>query len=340
LSHIPSIVAELSQFSAFIGRDIELVQGAGGNTSIKDGNTLWVKASGAWLADSINRNIFLPLDLGRIHSTIDAGGEDFSGCMVGITSERPSIETSLHALMPHRVVVHTHSVNALAWAVRTAGREQIANRLGGIDWLWIDYARPGLALAQAVRAAQVAKPDSQVLVLANHGLVIGADSVTDSRNLLEMVEKRLHVPARVWSAPRKQDLDDLLVPDARLPECTETHALARDTIGKTIAASGALYPDHAVFLGTSIPSFELTGTTESESLVCATLGEPPYCAIIRGGGVILGPKCSKAAEAMLACCALLSLRLDDSITLQYLPYDEVTALASWDMEKHRMLLQR
>ncbi len=41
---------ELIELSARIGHDIDLVQGAGGNSSAKEGGVLWVKASGTWLA--------------------------------------------------------------------------------------------------------------------------------------------------------------------------------------------------------------------------------------------------------------------------------------------------
>jgi len=50
---------ELNNLSARIGRQPLLVQGAGGNTSLKDNNILWVKASGKWLAEAGNENIFV-----------------------------------------------------------------------------------------------------------------------------------------------------------------------------------------------------------------------------------------------------------------------------------------
>ena len=37
--------------SARIGGDIGLIQGAGGNTSLKDDGVLWIKASGRWLVE-------------------------------------------------------------------------------------------------------------------------------------------------------------------------------------------------------------------------------------------------------------------------------------------------
>jgi hypothetical protein len=50
--------------SARVGRNMLLVQGAGGNSSIKDGDVLWVKASGTWLADADAKDIFVPVSLG------------------------------------------------------------------------------------------------------------------------------------------------------------------------------------------------------------------------------------------------------------------------------------
>ena len=50
--------AELIEVSARIGQDIDLVQGAGGNSSAKEGEVLWVKASGTWLAAARDQPIF------------------------------------------------------------------------------------------------------------------------------------------------------------------------------------------------------------------------------------------------------------------------------------------
>ena len=47
-----------------------LVQGAGGNTSYKNGNKMWIKASGKWLANATHENIFVLVDLDRIRDNI------------------------------------------------------------------------------------------------------------------------------------------------------------------------------------------------------------------------------------------------------------------------------
>src|SRR3546814_11414206 len=53
----------LARVSRAVGRDVTLVQGAGGNSSVKLGDVLWVKASGTWLADAATKPLFVPVDL-------------------------------------------------------------------------------------------------------------------------------------------------------------------------------------------------------------------------------------------------------------------------------------
>ncbi len=57
----PQVLKELRRMSARVGKNILLVQGAGGNSSVKHGDVLWVKASGTWLADAEDKDIFVPV---------------------------------------------------------------------------------------------------------------------------------------------------------------------------------------------------------------------------------------------------------------------------------------
>src|SRR5258707_11812045 len=112
---------EIIRLSVELGRNPLLVQGPGGNISIKRDGVLWVKASGTWLADAGTRNLFVPVDLQLLRRAIAEQAEDpvrparLDG---GPTGLKPSIETTLHALLPHPVVVHVHSVATLALAIR------------------------------------------------------------------------------------------------------------------------------------------------------------------------------------------------------------------------------
>ena len=57
-----NLFQEFINLSEKYGRDSALIQGAGGNTSLKENGVLWVKASGCWLSDAIKNDIFVPIN--------------------------------------------------------------------------------------------------------------------------------------------------------------------------------------------------------------------------------------------------------------------------------------
>jgi len=129
----PAILNELRRMSARVGKNILLTQAAGGNSSVKHGDVLWVKASGTWLADAEIKDIFLPISLSGARAALAKGDEHMPAAAGHVASPlRASIETSLHALMPHPVVLHVHSVNTIAWSVRNDARDEFAERLRGL----------------------------------------------------------------------------------------------------------------------------------------------------------------------------------------------------------------
>ena len=129
----PDGLVELASFSAAIGRDAEQVQAAGGNTSCKADGLLWVKASGLWLADALTRTSSCRSGWGRAwRGSRPVLADPVSAAVAADLNPqglRPSIETTLHALLPHAVVVHTHSVRTIALAIRADGEARIGERL-------------------------------------------------------------------------------------------------------------------------------------------------------------------------------------------------------------------
>ena len=180
-----SIKSEIIPFCQSIASDPLLVQGAGGNASWKDGEVLWVKASGKWLADACKKEIFVPVDLPPLKRALKAGDFSITPRILGDTELRPSIETLLHALMPQPVVVHLHAVDILACLVRE-DTPALLNRLfvDTYGWAWVPYYKPGAALAEAVFAALISQPHCQVVFLQNHGVVLGGASVAELESVL------------------------------------------------------------------------------------------------------------------------------------------------------------
>jgi rhamnose utilization protein RhaD (predicted bifunctional aldolase and dehydrogenase) len=107
----------LRELSARIGCDPLLTQASTGNSSIKLEGVLWIKASGRWMADAMQEDILIPLDLAEVKELVKQKVDPTE------RYARASIETAMHAVLPHRVVLHVHCVNTIAWAVtaRCAG---------------------------------------------------------------------------------------------------------------------------------------------------------------------------------------------------------------------------
>jgi len=139
-----ALKASVIKYCSAIGADPLLVQGAGGNVSWKDGDTLWVKASGAWLAEADKKDIFVPVDLKHLRVAIESGDFSVIPKLCGESTLRPSIETLLHALMPHRIVVHLHTIEILAHLVRDNCQTALLSLLdSSIHWTVVDYKSLG-----------------------------------------------------------------------------------------------------------------------------------------------------------------------------------------------------
>lgn len=334
----PADLKQLKEVSARVGRDMTLVQGAGGNTSVKDGDVLWVKASGAWLSEADTREIFVPVDL---PGALRALGQGIEKMPVADPAAklRPSIETSLHALLPHRVVLHVHAVNTIAWASCIGVDQEIAARLEGLAWARVPYRRPGLPLSQVV-AETLAQRKPDVLILGNHGLLVGAADCAAAEALVHEVERRLHLPVRPALAGDRAALETLCRGiDYRPASDNACHRLATDPHSLAIVTKGSLYPDHVVFLG---PAMRALATGESIADVIAGNAPaglpPPVALLVPGAGAIMRSDIQPGAEAMLVCLGLVAERLPIDARISYLPADEELALLDWDAEKYRKAL--
>jgi len=185
MKELESLIALSRQY----GADARYVIAGGGNTSYKNDDKLWVKASGHALA-TITEDGFAVMDRSRLapmgEKTYSADAtlreqqvkDDLhAACLT--PDRRPSVETSLHNCMSARYVVHLHPtlVNGLMCA-RDA--EAVCRKLFP-DALYVEYTDPGYTLFKKVydrlaayRAAQGREP--QVIFLQNHGVFVGADT--------------------------------------------------------------------------------------------------------------------------------------------------------------------
>jgi rhamnose utilization protein RhaD (predicted bifunctional aldolase and dehydrogenase)/NAD(P)-dependent dehydrogenase (short-subunit alcohol dehydrogenase family) len=197
---------QLVYLSNLVGREPRLVQPGGGNTSVKIGEVLLVKGSGTDLR-TIDRRGFTRLSLARLSTLRDmtAMGDPemmrfMAGCMMVPDGPVPSVETPLHSLLPHRVIVHTHDVATMSLTnVTDAVAERLTTQLFGGEIFYVPYARPGFPLAHALRDQLDRIPASAIgLVLAHHGLVVWAEDIRECYARLVRTVRRIedHLEAK------------------------------------------------------------------------------------------------------------------------------------------------
>ena len=184
-------LSPLIYFSRLYGANPELVTCGGGNTSMKENGIMYVKGSGTALKDAVTET-FVGMDMSKLlhmldeeYPTEDTAREAkfVADCaaakLPGEESKRPSVEALLHALFPQKFVLHLHPalVNGLTCS---RNGEAECKRLFGDSVVWVPACKPGYTLAKIMKGVfdSAEKPIKTVL-LENHGVFFGADTVED-----------------------------------------------------------------------------------------------------------------------------------------------------------------
>jgi rhamnose utilization protein RhaD (predicted bifunctional aldolase and dehydrogenase) len=330
-----SVRNDVIQFCQSLGRDPLLVQGAGGNVSWKDGKVLWVKASGTCLSDAGVRDIFVPVDLGLLRRSLNVGDFDAIPQVLAGATLRPSIETMLHALMPHRVVVHLHPVDILAWMVRD---------YSGVSFPFADreslvpYRKPGAALAQAVANRLKVRPDTNCLLLQNHGLVLGGSTAAEVQHQIQNLLLEMRGAVFQHARPKAADpsILKILSQSHIMLDDPDIQALAiDDLLYARLLNSWALYPDHLVFLGRRAACYESIDEIAAQERILQTM---PDLVFVRGAGVYVSPAFSKAQLVQLRCYYDVLVRVPADCKLKTLSESDVDDLLDSEAEKYRLFI--
>jgi rhamnose utilization protein RhaD (predicted bifunctional aldolase and dehydrogenase)/NAD(P)-dependent dehydrogenase (short-subunit alcohol dehydrogenase family) len=180
--------------SRLLGGNPKLVLHGGGNTSVKSTlkdimgaptEVICVKGSG-WDLDDIEPAGLPAMHLAPLQKMIALGAlsdEDMINAqrtnLLDSTSPNPSVETLLHAFLPHKFIDHTHANAVLALSDQSNG-EKLCREIYGDRMGYVPYIMPGFALAK--KAAEVYKqnPNVEGLVLHKHGVFTFAETAKQS----------------------------------------------------------------------------------------------------------------------------------------------------------------
>jgi rhamnose utilization protein RhaD (predicted bifunctional aldolase and dehydrogenase)/NAD(P)-dependent dehydrogenase (short-subunit alcohol dehydrogenase family) len=202
-----------------LGGDPRLVLHGGGNSSVKTTATdilgesvavLCVKGSG-WDMAAIEPPGFpaVRLDaLRRLRALDRLSDEDMVNVqrinLLDSNAPKPSVETLLHAFLPHKYVDHTHSTAVLALTDQPDG-DKICRDVFGDRAGLVPYVMPGFALAKRTADIFDAAPAVEALILLKHGIfTFGEDARQSYDRMIAMVtlaERRLAKGRRTVFAP-------------------------------------------------------------------------------------------------------------------------------------------
>lgn len=212
-------IEQLIKISQKYGRDSRYVIAGGGNTSYKNADKLWVKASGHALA-TITEDGFAVLDRKLLNVISEKTYSDDTAtreeevkndlAAACITKDRrPSVETSMHNAMSAAYIVHLHPtlVNGL---MCSQNAEAETGRLFGDTAVYIPYTDPGYVLFKEVEnrikayRAKFGKEPS-ILLLQNHGIFVGADTIEQVEaiydDVIAKIEKAVGAPLPEGDVP-------------------------------------------------------------------------------------------------------------------------------------------
>lgn len=260
-----------------LGGEPRLVLHGGGNTSVKTtkadllgdrADVLCVKGSGWDMAEIEPSGLpavrLEPLRrLAALDRLGDADMVDFQRVnLLDPQSPNPSVETLLHAFLPHKFVDHTHADAVLALTDQPDGEAICREAYGGTMGL-VPYVMPGFGLAKACAATHAEDPSVDGLILLKHGIFTFGETAEEAYERMiaavdraesHLAQRRKTVPARglpetapaAAVAPILRGLASgagRLVLDFRTGEAVRGFV---DRAGLERAAAGPVTPDHII----------------------------------------------------------------------------------------------
>lgn len=199
-------INDLIEISQFYGKQTEYVIAGGGNTSYKDNDHIWVKASGSTLGNITEEGFAVlsrPLLKEIYHKQYSSNTDEreaqvkadlYRACLPGI-SVRPSVETSLHEVINYPFVVHTHPtlVNAITCSNQA---EHTIRSMFGNEVLYVPFVDPGYVLFNKIRQMleewrKTHSSDPNYIFLENHGVFVSANSTAEIKELYAKLESQI-----------------------------------------------------------------------------------------------------------------------------------------------------
>jgi rhamnose utilization protein RhaD (predicted bifunctional aldolase and dehydrogenase)/NAD(P)-dependent dehydrogenase (short-subunit alcohol dehydrogenase family) len=187
-----------------LGGDPNMVLHGGGNTSVKTVmrdtigdpvDVICVKGSG-WDMGNIEPPGLPAMklnELRRLRKLDKLSDEEMVNFqrinLLDAAAPNPSVETLLHAFLPHKFVDHSHS-SAVVSITDQEGGDDLSREVFGENMAYVGYHIPGFTLSKWVADAYEKNPKVQGIILLRHGIFTFSNDARSAYELmLEMVTR-------------------------------------------------------------------------------------------------------------------------------------------------------
>jgi rhamnose utilization protein RhaD (predicted bifunctional aldolase and dehydrogenase)/NAD(P)-dependent dehydrogenase (short-subunit alcohol dehydrogenase family) len=366
-------IQELIEISRFYGKDSRFVIAGGGNTSYKNDEKIWVKASGSALA-TITEDGFAILDRDKLKilsertysNDTNEREEQVKNDLAAATltkGKRPSVETSMHNAIGFRFVVHLHPtvVNGL---MCSRNAETDLFKLFGKRVLYIPYTDPGYVLFKKVEDSINAfrkenGEEPQVIWLQNHGIFVAADNTDEIKSIYsDLIAKLENAVAKSVPTEARDTCSctGLIVPAIRMMLSKKElktlkvrkNALIKhfyDDIENYLKVSRPFTPDaivycksNYIFINKEDPEDVLKEAAVSIPAFTAKFGYQPKVILIKGIGLV-------AVGDNAAQCDIILDVFEDAMKIAWLagsfggPHpmtqQQIDFIDNWEVENYR-----
>ena len=363
-----SDINELIEISRHYGNDTAYVIAGGGNTSFKDDERIWIKASGIPLA-GISEGGFVCLSrqkLGEMEENTysedsvlreEQVKSDMQRAIISPENLRPSVETSLHNLIDYAYVVHTHPTIINAVMCANDAQQEVEERFGS-DALYVEYTDPGYILFKKLQAEirtyrKSYGSEPKIIFLQNHGIFVGANSPSEVKDIYKSIESRisegkdLELPSGMMEAYQSE-----------LSSIVSNHYAARNLVSKAFrsplfdhfSASSDQYqkisrpftPDIIVYCKSNYLFFEkgVRGKEAEKRLreFEGARGYFPKVIVEENGGLIIVEESEKSIQTVLEVftdmmkISYLSEQFDGP---HFMTGEQISFIDNWEVENYR-----
>ena len=358
--------------SNLLGQSDELVLHGGGNTSVKsmvDGEEiLFVKGSG-WDLVSIKSEGFAPvkmstlLEMAQLKKLSDT--EMVSGqkaAMIDKSAPNPSVEAILHAIIPFKVVDHTHADAVVTISNSKNGQELIETLFP--NFLIVPYIMPGFILAQKIYEMTQDDFDwdgCEGIILHNHGIFTFDDDAKKSYDKMidavskaeKFLEKNADISLKTVEA-KTFDMSALKI--EKFMHINQTplalHYASQDDI-RTKVTRGVLTPEHIIRtkriplvieddeVADALKHFKVAyeayfNAYKNDEIM---LGTHPKYAVIKNVGVVSFGKTQKEADVIndvVTHTMMAVLRADKLGGYRSISIPDSFAMEYWELEQAKL----